>query len=708
MNRLHSTLQHEVSEREHTKKSRFVGIFSALFFGAIVLTSTDAIAAEEKNTQKDQKGNTEALSPEEDVLVVTGEKVNRSIYDSGSSVEVYNLRKMKSIPNPDVNTLLQMTPNVVDNGISNALPAVRGVDGSGPSQGGMAFLSGTRPRINVSIDGRSFTYNELAFGTQSLWDVESVEVFRDPQSYIQGRNAIAGAVIIKSLDPTFYWESAIKSGFANQGYQQVAAMASGPLIEDQLAFRLSVDRQDRDSFANLVSYDPVGDPHKIESTTVRAKLLFEPMSIPELSTKLTVNHLDSRAPQNEAYNPRHTLNLRHELFRPVIERKTTSGIWDVSWALSDTISLENKLIYTDLAYHRLTSSKIPKADTDGKEVEFEPLIRFQGLDNRLSGLAGVRYFYGKQDESIELFGGSQFNDKTETASAYTVLTYAVVPKVDVTLSSRFEREHRTRKGGGRERVEIDFDKTYNAFLPKIDIAWKPQKNQTVGIAVGRGYNAGGAGIILDNTYTGDPNYTYNPEYVWNYSLYTRNSLMDGKLELTSNLFYNDYKDMQLPYYLGPNATMIRNAGQVETYGAEVGARWQPVEKLELNGSLGLLKTKIKSFSESGIQGNKLPRAPGYTANLLAKYLLTEDIDVSGNVMFSDTYYSQYDNSARGKISAYWIANLQLGYNFKWGRATLFAQNLFDSDKRLLVPDNNVNSAIYQRPRMIGATFELKF
>ncbi len=203
-------------------------------------------------------------------------------------------------------------------------------------------------------------------------------------------------------------------------------------------------------------------------------------------------------------------------------------------------------------------------------------------------------------------------------------------------------------------------------------------------------------------------YTYDPEYVWNYSLYTRNSLLDGKLELTSNLFYNDYKDMQLPYYLSLDSTMIRNANKVETYGAEIGARWLPVEKLELNANVGLLKTKIKSFAESGVQGNELPRAPGYTANLLAKYLLTEDIDVSGNVMFSDTYYSQYDNSARGKIPAYWIANLQLGYNFKWGRATLFAQNLFDSDKRLLVPDNNVNSIIYQRPRMIGATFELKF
>ncbi|MCT8347469.1 TonB-dependent receptor [Photorhabdus temperata] len=704
MNRLHSTLQHDVSEKEHTEKSNFVGIFGALFFGAIVLTGTDAVAAEEKNTQNAQKGNTKALSSEEDVLVVTGEKVNRSIYDSGSSVEVYNLRKMKSIPNPDVNMLLQMTPNVVDNGISNALPAVRGVDGSGPSQGGMAFISGTRPRINVSIDGRSFTYNELAFGTQSLWDIESVEVFRDPQSYIQGRNAIAGAVIIKSLDPTFYWESAIKSGFANQGYQQVAAMASGPLIDEQLAFRLSVDRQNRDSFANLVSYDPVGDPHKIESTTVRAKLLFEPLSIPELSTKLTVNHLDSRAPQNEAYNPRDTPNLRHELFRPVIERKTTSGIWDISWALSDTISLENKLIYTDLSYSRLTSSKIPRADTDGKELEVEPIIRFQGFDNKLNGLVGVRYFHGKQDESINLFGGSKFDDKTETASAYTVLTYTVVPEIDVTLSSRFEREHRTRKGGS-ESVAIDFDKTYNAFLPKIDVAWKPQKDQTVGVAVGRGYNAGGAGVTFGNPVI---SYTYDPEYVWNYSLYTRNSLLDGKLELTSNLFYNDYKDMQLPYYLSLDSTMIRNANKVETYGAEIGARWLPVEKLELNANVGLLKTKIKSFAESGVQGNELPRAPGYTANLLAKYLLTEDIDVSGNVMFSDTYYSQYDNSARGKIPAYWIANLQLGYNFKWGRATLFAQNLFDSDKRLLVPDNNVNSIIYQRPRMIGATFELKF
>ncbi|MEX0634860.1 TonB-dependent receptor plug domain-containing protein [Serratia ureilytica] len=88
---------------------------------------------------------------------------------------------------------------------------MRGIDGSGPNVGANAFLSGTRPRLNLSLDGRSLTYNEQAFGPQSLWDLDRVEVFLGPQSYIQGRNAIAGAIVMASKDPTFEWESAFKA-----------------------------------------------------------------------------------------------------------------------------------------------------------------------------------------------------------------------------------------------------------------------------------------------------------------------------------------------------------------------------------------------------------------------------------------------------------------------------------------------------------------
>ncbi len=66
----------------------------------------------------------------------------------------------------------------------------------------MAFFAGTRPRLNLSIDGRSATYNEFAFGTQSLWDMQQVEVLRGPQSHVRGQNAVAGAVVMRSKDPT--------------------------------------------------------------------------------------------------------------------------------------------------------------------------------------------------------------------------------------------------------------------------------------------------------------------------------------------------------------------------------------------------------------------------------------------------------------------------------------------------------------------------
>ena len=59
-----------------------------------------------------------------------------------------------------------------------------------------------------------------------------------------------------------------------------------------------------------------------------------------------------------------------------------------------------------------------------------------------------------------------------------------------------------------------------------------------------------------------------------------------RLRINSNLFYNDYKDMQLPFTLGPNSIVIRNADKVVTYGAEINTEWQATEKLALNAASG--------------------------------------------------------------------------------------------------------------------------
>ena len=643
---------------------------------------------------------------DQETMIVTGEKTNRSLLDTGSSVEVFDNRRIDSLPGTaTVSDLMRMTTNTVDVGVGNDLPTVRGVDGSGPSTGAGAFLSGTRPRLGLSLDGRSLTYNEQAYSSGSLWDMERVEVFRGPQSYIQGRNAIAGAIVMTTKDPIFDWETAVKGGMGNQHSSQMAAMVNAPLIEDQLAFRASVDRQRRRSDIDLPAYEPVGDPREVQTTSARAKLLFNPAGLRDVTTKLTFNHSDSGAPQNESLNPMpHPTNARYESRRPVFKSNVNSGIWDIAWEASEGLKLENRLIYTGFQINRYTAPGLPAAHIDGQEVHVEPVVHFGSGDSTLRGFAGLRYFDASQDEFVSIFGGSNFTDDTRTSAAYGELTYALTPQVDVTASTRLEREHRKRSGGS-QTVRIDLDETYNVFLPKLDVTWKPEPNQTWGARIGRGYNAGGAGITLSAPIT---SYTYDPEYVWNYELYTRHALNDGNVVLKGNLFYNDYKDMQLPYYLAANSTVIRNADKVETWGAEMGATWTPRWDLELSGNVGLLKTRISDFANSGVEGHELARAPAYTANVGAAWQVASGWELSGNVAFSDSYYSAYDNDSRGRVGSYWSANAQLAYTFMYGKATLFAQNLFDSDRKVMIGGNDVYTATQQRSRLIGASLELRF
>src|SRR3546814_364504 len=140
-------------------------------------------------------------------------------------------------------SILDHIPNFTTAETTNLAPAVRGVDGTGPAQGADAFFAGTRPRLNYQVDGRTLTYNESIFSDATLWDVERVEVFRGPQSTLQGRNAVAGAIVVKTNDPTYDWEGTARLMAGNRSTWQGSAAVSGPIVDDQVAFRLSADQR---------------------------------------------------------------------------------------------------------------------------------------------------------------------------------------------------------------------------------------------------------------------------------------------------------------------------------------------------------------------------------------------------------------------------------------------------------------------------------
>ena len=653
-----------------------------------------------------------------DEITVVGEKFERNQSTTGSSTSVVTTDQLKREANLlSATQLLKRDVNILDTGLGNDLPTVRGIDGSGPAVGAVAFFAGSRPRLNMQIDGRTSSYNELAFGTKSLWDMKQVEIYRGVQSYAQGRNAIAGAVVMTSNDPTQEWEGAAKLNMGNHRLTQTAALISGPVVKDELAFRLSVDHQQRETAVDLPHYDPVGNPRWFKATNTRAKLLWTPSALPDLYSRLTFNHLNARAPQSETElqpnSPRYTPE------RPVFQTRSASTIWDIGYQLPEHWKWENKLVYTQFIHDRKTTSPFNTAlppnrrgvpaRVDGNEFQIEPIVKYESEKYR--GLFGLFYFNAKQDESVTMLNGriartpitTNFNDKTKTKAAFGEITFTPDIPFELTLSARYEQEHHQRKGKSA-MFSINRDKKYNVFLPKADIAWKINDDQRLGFKVGKGYNPGGAGVTFGVPYT---SYEYDAEYVWNYELYHRWTSADKRLRINSNLFYNDYKDMQLPFTLGPNSIVIRNADKVVTYGAEINTEWQATEKLALNAGIGMLKTDIKRYPNSGIEGNKLARAPSFSGKVGANYRLLDHLEIGTNYSYNSSYYSTADNLSNGKVGHYDQLDFYLAYDFKHARITLYADNVLNSRKDiLLVPRSG--DITRQPERQIGLSTELRF
>jgi outer membrane receptor protein involved in Fe transport len=277
--------------------------------------------------------------------------------------------------------------------------------------------------------------------------------------------------------------------------------------------------------------------------------------------------------------------------------------------------------------------------------------------------------------------------------------------LDLIAGARYEEETHERHGGDNVSVAISLDETYRAFLPKLGLAWHVTDSATVGGVVSRGYNGGGGGFTFDEVNELFTNYQYDPEYVVTYELYARRQIRDGRVLLTANVFYSDYKDMQLSYDLTPSnptdfSFIVRNAPKAETYGAEVGANAALTQELSVYGSIGLLHAKITEYPGSGFQGNELPMSPSATASMGVAFN-RDRWDASFNARYSTSYYSDVANNPRGNVDAYWLANAQLGY--RWDQLRIYGSvnNLFDSGKAVAIfsgPTPAEDSATILTPR----------
>lgn len=159
---------------------------------------------------------------------------------------------------------------------------------------------------------------------------------------------------------------------------------------------------------------------------------------------------------------------------------------------------------------------------------------------------------------------------------------------------------------------------------------------------------------------GDAVTTASTETINSFEAGFNTSFWDGKARLDANGFYYRVNDQQLTAVGGAgNFNQLLNAYAVVGYGFEVEGAFEPTEALSLTAGVSLNETEIRdSDLEVGVcgapctvldpvnpltgnalvDGNPLPQAPRWIANLTARYSIPLGGDRGQLFAFTDWYY----------------------------------------------------------------------
>lgn len=206
--------------------------------------------------------NADEQSTAVEAVIVTGEKSSRTLQQTITSVAVTTAAKIERENIQTLYDVVNRTANMSETYGKTGF-TIRGISNSNVSGGGTGGLS------TVYVDGAALPEQAVFSGPLEMWDIAQVEVLRGPQSTLQGRNSLAGAVIIRSTDPTFDYGFRARATVASGDERSIAFAGGGPLVAEQMAFRLAAEKKDSDGFL----YNPVRheDVDAVDNLSLRGK-----------------------------------------------------------------------------------------------------------------------------------------------------------------------------------------------------------------------------------------------------------------------------------------------------------------------------------------------------------------------------------------------------------------------------------------------------
>ncbi|WP_156255821.1 TonB-dependent receptor [Sandarakinorhabdus oryzae] len=658
-------------------------------------------------------------------IIVTATRRADTLQNTPAAITAFNAAAIQSAGIERPSDFIGLTSNVnlvETQNAGNAFVIIRGITQARNSE----------PSVAVIVDGIQ-QVNPAQFN-QELFDVEQIEVLKGPQGGLYGRNAIGGAIIIRSKAPTDELSGKFTAGIDNGFGYYVRGNLSGPIGKD-LKFRVAGSWYDTDGFIQNTFLNEKADP--IKDLNLRANLLWNPAAGLDVDFRLAYSNLQTQALYFNIVNDVNDTSLPvrvnnrgqndREMWSGAVKLKYSGDFGTVSNVLAydslteiltgdafNFLPIPESLFFQFFGFD-LNQSQFLKVDAWSNELRYEspadkPLQftvgtymvgtkRYISTGNMIDTGAGVFPVYTTPSTN-PLNPQFSFLADSQDNFAWAVFgntSWKINEQLRIDASLRYDRD--TRKNttltptaflpnvpGFPQGVTGELRRrSFQSWQPKVTLTWKPIDNITLYGGWSRGFRSGGfnqtgVGAVAASNGIVGVNDIFNAEVAETFEAGIKTQTSDKLLTFNAAAFSTRTENSYFFVFLAANSTQnLGNVPLAQIKGFEAELNLRPVKGLDISAGLGYTDSNIKQFGNPAYIGNELPLISRYTLNAGINYVtpITDDVDLNARVDYrriGRTWWDVENSTSRNPVN---IVDARLGVSTKRWSVTAFSQNLFN-------------------------------
>jgi iron complex outermembrane receptor protein len=524
----------------------------------------------------------EAANPDElQAIVVTAQRRSEDIQKTPLAITALSSAALTNQGIVDPVGLQDLVPslNIVERGGTGTNIAIRGLvsDTTAP-QGG--------PSVSVNVDDIFVARTQAT--NANFFDVNRIEVLRGPQGTLYGKNSTAGAVNIITNDPTssFGANASVETG--NYGELLTTGMVNVPLNE-QFALRAAFQTVKHDGY--------IGELDDADSYAARIKLLYTPIEGLSFLLNAHYNHQGGHGPTDVGYSlapgATNPANPWTQNLYPADAGKLNDDIWGIDahvvWQLPFA-TLTYIAGYEVLDINNAQITQLQAASTFSQvshavSNEVRLASNNQGTSaGAVTWVVGAYSFNEKQSYDPNISSGPLSVVEVEPSipdnsrAFFGQATVSVTDRIRLTGGARYTHDYEAQNGTFTETIgpnvisfPISGNVAFNNTSWKAGIEGDLSARMMAYASVTTGYHAGG---LTDSIPAVAPQgNVYRPEHVTDYEAGIKGRWFDNRVELNSDVFYYDYKDLQVGVLAPPFFPTTYNADKARLMGWEMEGSW---------------------------------------------------------------------------------------------------------------------------------------